>query len=159
MESSGVDLSTDRSQRWAAQGWNPGFYHTRGIPWLCEQLSTSRPKGLSKTTEASFMIDGLWTGIWKRSLRNISQESCLHVVMSHNIKLDRQANLRSHTKVRPVLVTHTNRLRGFHWIASLQPISRTLYTHCVAAHTGLSGYKAPFSLRKFPILGLQRNYE
>jgi hypothetical protein len=78
---------------------------------------------------------------------------------SHNINLNRQANLRSHTKVRPVLVTHTNRLRGLDCIASLRPISRTLYIHCVAAHKGLSGYKAPFSLRKFPILRLQRrNY-
>jgi hypothetical protein len=115
-------------------------------------------KGLSKTIEASFMIDGLRTGIWKRSLRNISQEPCLHVVMRHNTNLDRQANLRSHTKVCPVLVTHTNRLRGLDCIASLRPISRTLYIHCVAAHKGLSGYKAPSSLRKFPILRLQRNY-
>jgi hypothetical protein len=157
MGKSGVDSSKDRSHRLAAQWWNPGFYHTWGIPWLCEQLSTSRLKGLSKTTEASFMIDGLRTGIWKRSLRNISQETCLHVVMSHNINLDPQANLRSHTKVRPVLVTHTNRLRGLDWIASLQPISRTLYIHCVAALTGLLCHKAPFNLRKFPTLGLQRN--
>jgi len=103
------------------------------------------------------MIDGLQTGIWKRSLRK-SQESCLHVVMSHNIYHDRQANLSSHTKVRPVLVTYTNCLRGLDWIASFQPISRTLYIHCVAAHTGLSCHKAPFNLRKFPILGLQRNW-
>jgi hypothetical protein len=106
MGRSGVDSSNDRSQRWAAEGWNPGFYHRWVIPWFCEQLSTSRLKVLSKTTEASFMIDGLRTGIWKWSLRNISQESCLHVVMSHNINLYPQANLRSHTKVRPVLVTH-----------------------------------------------------
>jgi len=77
--------------------------------------------------------------------------------MSHNINLDPQANLRSHTKVRPVVVTHTNHLRGLDCIASLQPIPRPLYIHCVAAHTGLSCYKAPFSRRKFPILGFQRN--
>ena len=135
MGRSGVDSSKDRSQRWAAQRWNPGFYHTWGIPWLCEQLSTSRLKGLSKTTEASFMIDGLRTAIWERSLRNITQESCLHVGMSHNINLDPQANLRSHTKVCPVLVTHTNRLRGLNCIASLQPISRTLYRISIVLQT------------------------
>ena len=90
------------------------------------------------------MRDGLRTGIWKRSLRNASQESCLH----NNIYFDRQATLRSHTKVRPVLVTLKNRLSGLGWIASLPAISQTLlltaaYIHCVAAHTGLSGCKAP----------------
>ena len=52
-----MDSSKTRSQRWAAHGLDPGFYHTQGIPRLCEQPSTSRLKGLSKTTEASFMVD------------------------------------------------------------------------------------------------------
>jgi hypothetical protein len=84
--------------------------------------------------------------------------SCLHVVINHNINPHRHSNLRSHTRVPPVLVTCTNRLRGLRSIPSLQSMSRAhlssaVYIHCAAAHTGLSGYKVSFSTRKFPILG------
>jgi hypothetical protein len=101
--------------------------------------------------EASLKIHGLGKGIWKRSLLNISRESCLHAVINHNINLDRQANLRYHTKVLPVLVIHINRLRGLNWITSLQPISRAMNNHplCCTPHK-LSRLQSSFQLPEIP---------
>jgi hypothetical protein len=158
MGRSRMDSSKDRSQRWAAQGWNPGFYHTWGIPWPCEQLSTSFLKGLSKTTEASLMIDGLRTGIWKK----VSPEHITGILPTrchepqHKPWSPTKPQISHQSASGPCDTYKPSSWLGLNCITSTY-LADIVYPLCCSTHTGLSGYKAPFSLRKFPILGLQRN--